>query len=126
MNNLETYTPLDTINSSLVYSPLGYEQDFSRRIINDEFKSLPPKVHLIRKLQKKTRSYGGYYINFYKQFTIEGHSNGVNFITPLIRSKGNDITVKDFKRFFKEMGFKVPSKAKKEYFLNEYLKYLST
>lgn len=118
---MENYLTIDEINSNAIFAPIGEEQAFKRRIMNDDFKSKPKREHLITYLQN--RKYEDYYINFYKQFNFAGtikktlsHNWGGNGYPQ------DKITLKDYKKLFRELKIKSPKGAKKEWYMEAWIK----
>ena len=134
-----TYLTIDEINASTDFAPIGDEINFNRRIVVDELKNkLNPKTPAIEfknylyttffQSYKTNKRYQDWYEkNFYHQFTMNYLSwRKGNYGTIDGGNKNTDpINLKDYKRFFKEMGFEIPKGAKKEYFSKTFREYLS-
>ena len=101
---MENYLNIDEINSNAIFAP--------RRIMNDDFKAKPIKMHL-KTHKDKTRTQFCYN-NFYKQFNLAGT------IKRNYHQWG--ITLKDYKQLFRELNIKAPNGANKEWYVNEYIK----
>lgn len=121
---MENYLTIDEINSNAIYAPIGEEQAFNRRIITDEIKQKRSKEkwnikYYLNNVETKP--------NFYQQFNFAGqipknyHMYSHEWGEFVAKPK-DQITLKDYKKMFRELKIKAPKGANKEWYIKTWIK----
>jgi len=116
---MENYLTIDEINSNAIYAPIGEEQSFNRRIITDEIKEKITKIKFYLN-QVETIP------NFYQQFNFAGHIPKKYHMYShewgeFVAKPKDQITLKDYKKMFRELKIKAPKGANKEWYIKTWI-----